>query len=59
MARNRRAALETLIHCGVPRVLTSGGAHTALQVIGPGPEDQDTNKHTAPQGGLQQMAPVV
>jgi hypothetical protein len=27
-----RAALETLIGCGVPRVLTSGGATTALEV---------------------------
>ena len=27
-----RAALDTLISCGVPRVLTSGGAHSALQV---------------------------
>ena len=26
------AALERLITCGVPRVLTSGGAATALQV---------------------------
>ena len=33
MVRNQRQALDALISCGVPRVLTSGGAHTALQVI--------------------------
>ena len=32
MVRSQRQALETLISCGVPRVLTSGGAQTALQV---------------------------
>ena len=33
MVRNQRQALDALISCGVSRVLTSGGAHTALQVI--------------------------
>ena len=32
MVRSQRQALDALISCGVPRVLTSGGAHTALQV---------------------------
>ncbi|KAK9903345.1 hypothetical protein WJX75_003403 [Coccomyxa subellipsoidea] len=31
MAKDKRTALDTLISCGVPRVLTSGGAHSALQ----------------------------
>lgn len=32
MVRSQRDGLEALIACGVPRVLTSGGAQTALQV---------------------------
>lgn len=32
MVRSQREALEALISCGVPRVLTSGGSQTALQV---------------------------
>ena len=40
MVRNQRQALDALISCGVPRVLTSGGAHTALQVTPPVPESQ-------------------
>ncbi|BDA50136.1 Copper homeostasis protein CutC [Coccomyxa sp. Obi] len=31
MTRDKRYALEALITCGVPRLLTSGGAHSALQ----------------------------
>ncbi|CAL5222023.1 g4313 [Coccomyxa viridis] len=31
MVRSQREALEALISCGVPRVLTSGGSQTALQ----------------------------
>ena len=32
MVRRQREALEALVSCGVPRVLTSGSAQTALQV---------------------------
>lgn len=32
MVYSQREGLEALVSCGVPRVLTSGGAHTALEV---------------------------
>ena len=34
LARDQEQALEALMHCGVSRVLTSGGASTALEGVG-------------------------